>query len=77
MGELRELIRKGYNTIDQIKRISRSGMGPCQGRTCRQLIMQELAAATGSKMADMPMSTFRPPVKPIKLGTIAGGESNE
>ena len=77
MGELRELIRKGYNTIDEIKRISRAGMGPCQGRTCRQLIMQELAAATGSKMADMPMSTFRPPIKPIKLGTIAGGEDNE
>ncbi|OGO76991.1 MAG: hypothetical protein A2Y23_03160 [Clostridiales bacterium GWB2_37_7] len=77
LGELRELIRKGYNTIDEIRRISRAGMGPCQGRTCRQLIMQELAAATGKKMSEMPISTFRPPVKPIKLGTIAGGERGE
>ncbi len=77
LGELRELIRKGYTTVDEIKRVSRAGMGPCQGRTCRQLIMQELAVATGQKIADLPMSTFRPPVKPIKLGTIAGGADNE
>lgn len=77
LGEIRELIRKGYRSVDEIKRISRAGMGPCQGRTCRQLIMQELAAATGTKMADLRMSTFRPPVKPIKLGALVGGEDNE
>lgn len=77
LGELRELIRKGYTNLDEIKRISRAGMGPCQGRTCRQLIMQELAAATGTKMADLRISTFRPPVKAIKLGAIAGGERGE
>lgn len=77
MGELRELIRKGYHTVDEIRRISRAGMGPCQGRTCRQIIMQELAAATGTKLVDMKTVTFRPPVKPIKLGTIAGGELDE
>ncbi len=81
LGEVRELIRKGYHTIDEIKRISRAGMGPCQGRTCRQLIMQELARATNQKMSEMPMSTFRPPAKPIKLGAVisslGGGECNE
>lgn len=77
LGQLREYIRKGYQTVDEIKRISRAGMGPCQGRTCRQLIMQEIAAATGKKMAELPMSTFRPPVKAIKLGALQGGGDNE
>jgi len=77
LGELRELIRMGYRTLDEVKRISRAGMGPCQGRTCRQLIMQELAKATGQNMKDMPMTTFRPPVKAIKLGALTGGEDNE
>jgi Fe-S-cluster-containing hydrogenase component 2 len=77
LGEIRELIRKGYQSVDEIKRISRAGMGPCQGRTCRQLIMQELAAATGTKMSELRMSTFRPPTKPIKLGAFSGGEDNE
>lgn len=77
LGEIRELIRKGYQSIDEIKRISRAGMGPCQGRTCRQLIMQELASATGKKMSELRMSTFRPPAKPIKLGALVGGDDNE
>jgi len=77
LGEIREYIRKGYRSIDEIKRISRAGMGPCQGRTCRQLIMQELSKATGQGMSDLRMSTFRPPTKPIKLGALVGGEVNE
>ncbi|MDD4835265.1 MAG: (2Fe-2S)-binding protein [Lutispora sp.] len=77
MGELRDLIRMGYRSVDEIKRISRAGMGPCQGRTCRQLIMQELAKATNQDMKDMPMTTFRPPVKTIKLGALLGGDKDE
>ena len=77
LGEVRDLISKGYTTIDEIKRISRAGMGSCQGRTCRQLIMQEISNMTGEKPADMRMSTFRPPAKPIKLGLLLGGDSNE
>ncbi|MDD3831120.1 MAG: (2Fe-2S)-binding protein [Clostridia bacterium] len=71
LGELREYIRKGYTTLDEIKRITRAGMGPCQGRTCRQLIMNEIAKLTGVKPQDQLMSTFRPPVKPVKLGFYA------
>lgn len=77
LGQIRELIRKGYQSLDEIKRISRAGMGPCQGRTCRQLIMQEIAAATGVKMSEQKMSTFRPPAKPIKLGALLGGDDHE
>lgn len=77
LGEIREYIRKGYRTLDEIKRISRAGMGPCQGRTCRQLIMQEIAKATGENMAEQKMSTFRPPAKPVKLRFFLGGDSDE
>ena len=35
-----DCIRAGYCTIDEIKRVTRAGMGPCQGRTCRMLIAQ-------------------------------------
>lgn len=75
-GEVRALIEKGCTSVDEIKRLSRAGMGPCQGRTCRQLIMQEIAAMTGVKPADQPMSTFRPPVKPIKMGMLLDSEDN-
>ncbi len=77
LGEIRELIRKGYKTVEEIKRISRCGMGPCQGRTCQQLIMEEIAKATGEHIENIKVHTYRPPILPIKLGKIHGGEKNE
>jgi len=77
LGELRELIRQGYRTPDEIKRVSRAGMGPCQGRTCRLLILQEAAKMTGVPPADIPVPTFRPPVKPIPLGLMLREEELE
>lgn len=76
---LMETIADGYETIDEIKRATRAGMGPCQGRTCRQLIAQEISRIYGIPMEEVLMPTFRPPVKPITMGMMAdayeeGGE---
>lgn len=69
--KLMEVIAEGYETIDEIKRVTRAGMGPCQGRTCRQLIAQELSKIYGVPMEEVLMPTFRPPVKPISMGALA------
>ncbi|MFZ7103163.1 MAG: (2Fe-2S)-binding protein [Peptococcaceae bacterium] len=74
LEDIRKLISQGYQTLDEIKRVSRAGMGPCQGRTCRMIIAQELAKAYGVSVEEVLVPTFRPPVKPIKLGILAGGE---
>lgn len=66
-----ECIADGYETLDEIKRVTRAGMGPCQGRTCRHLIALELSRIYGVPMEDVLMTTFRPPVKPISLGALA------
>ena len=66
-----QCIEDGYRTIDEIKRVTRAGMGPCQGRTCRLLIAQELSRALGVPMEEVLMSTFRPPTKPITMGALA------
>jgi len=66
-----DCIADGYRTIDEIKRVTRAGMGPCQGRTCRQLIAMELSRAYGVPMEDVLMPTFRPPTKPMSLGALA------
>ncbi len=77
LGEIREYIRKGYQTVEEIKRISRCGMGPCQGRTCEPLILEEIARATGKDVADLKVHSRRPPTVPIKLGRLVGGEDDE
>ncbi len=66
-----QCIEDGYQTIDEIKRVTRAGMGPCQGRTCRLLIAQELSRAYHVPMEEVLMSTFRPPTKPISMGALA------
>ncbi len=66
-----QCIESGCRTIDEIKRVTRAGMGPCQGRTCRMLIAQELSSYYGIPLEDVLMPTFRPPTKPISMGALA------
>ena len=66
-----EWIEEGCRTIDEIKRVTRAGMGPCQGRTCRMLIAQELSAYYKIPMEEVLMPTFRPPVRPVPMGVLA------
>ncbi len=74
MGEVREWIAKGYDTFDELKRLLRVGMGPCQGRGCREIIMREIAKAKGIPVSAVDPGIFRPPVKPVKLGVLASCE---
>ncbi|MBN2260407.1 MAG: (2Fe-2S)-binding protein [Clostridiales bacterium] len=78
LKEVRDLIREGYTEPDEIKRILRTGMGPCQGRTCGPLILREVAIMTGRTIDEIVPFTYRPPSKGIKMGAIAkGGELND
>ena len=78
LKEVRDLIKEGYVTYDEIKTITRIGMGPCQGKTCGQLVMREIALSTGQNMKDIKFQTTRPPVVGVKLGLIAKeGRNNE
>ena len=71
IDEIREWIARGYDTFDELKRELRVGMGPCQGRGCRDIILREIAKATGKQIADLSTGAIRPPVKPIKISLLA------
>ncbi|MGI6620002.1 MAG: (2Fe-2S)-binding protein [Bacillota bacterium] len=71
LGEIRKAIREGATTLDEVKRITRAGMGPCQGRTCRLLVAGELARYHGKHVSEILQSKYRPPVKPVKMGDLA------
>ncbi len=76
LEEIREWIAQGYRDLNEIKRISRAGMGPCQGRTCRNHLLRELAKAAGKPVEEMGLTTFRPPTKPLKIGKVLGVEED-
>ena len=71
LEEIREWVEKGYTDMEELKRATRAGMGPCQGRTCRTHIIRELAKAAGVQPGELANASFRPPVKPVSLKTLA------
>jgi pyridine nucleotide-disulfide oxidoreductase/sarcosine oxidase alpha subunit family protein len=56
---------------DVVKRLTRAGMGPCQGRRCREQIAALIALGSGSALADIALATYRPPVRPLRLAQLA------
>ncbi|MCD6436519.1 MAG: (2Fe-2S)-binding protein [Clostridiales bacterium] len=78
LKEVRDLINEGYTEPNEIKKILRTGMGPCQGRTCGPLIIREVARMTGRTIEEVTAFTFRPPSKGIKMNAISkGGELDD
>lgn len=77
LTDIRKMIEKGYHNPQVIKRLTRCGMGPCQGSTCRELLFKEVAAATGKSVGDLEMTTYRPPTKPIKIKSMLGVDNND
>jgi thioredoxin reductase len=56
---------------DAVKRLTRAGMGPCQGRRCREQIAALMALGSDAALADIPLATYRPPVRPLRLAQLA------
>ncbi|MDN5359684.1 MAG: hypothetical protein PWQ84_747 [Thermotogaceae bacterium] len=77
LGTIRELIRQGYTTLEEIKRIARCGMGPCQGKTCTPLIAREIAAITGKDIHEIMKQNHRPPFGGITFEEIVSGRDEE
>jgi NADPH-dependent 2,4-dienoyl-CoA reductase/sulfur reductase-like enzyme len=69
--DLGSLIADGPPNQDQVKRLTRAGMGPCQGRRCREQVALTLAQAAGIPVAEVPLALHRPPVRPLPLQVMA------
>jgi sarcosine oxidase subunit alpha len=70
-ADIRYSIEEGYEGMELLKRYATVGMGPCQGKICADLVMRAQAEATGSRLTNAKRTTSRPPVRPVKLETLA------
>lgn len=68
---LATLAADGPSHPDQIKRLTRAGMGQCQGRRCRDQVRCILAKVDGVPLDQVPVASFRAPVRPVPLGVLA------
>ncbi|MGH2585007.1 MAG: FAD-dependent oxidoreductase, partial [Dehalococcoidia bacterium] len=64
----------GVEHPDEVKRVSRAGMGLCQGRGCRPLVAGLLATRGGQPLATLPLASYRPPVRSLPLSALATEE---
>ena len=72
-GEIRAAIQNGMTTLNGIKRVTRAGMGLCQGQTCQRLVTRLLAEELGYSATEIEPTTARAPVRPIPLAAFATG----
>jgi NAD(P)H-nitrite reductase large subunit len=78
--EIRNAIRAGARSVTEVKRWTRSGMGICQGRSCRRLVERIIAEELGIKPEEVEISSFRQPVRPVSIRAMEderGSDSNQ
>lgn len=72
-GEILEAMEMGAETLNEVKRVTRAGMGLCQGRICRRLVMQIYGQTMGKRPEEIQPTTYRPPIRPLTIETLASG----
>ncbi|MCY4473971.1 MAG: NAD(P)/FAD-dependent oxidoreductase [Chloroflexi bacterium] len=62
---------------NQVKRLTRAGTGTCQGRNCREQVALLLAEESNTDIADVPLSTYRAPLRPLPLNVLWPDDESE
>lgn len=74
--DIRALIREGCRDINEIKTVTRAGMGPCGGKTCAALI-ERLFHEEGIPAEEITGEVKRPLFIEVPLGAFAGTTRDE
>lgn len=61
-------IASGWETVDAVKRATRIGFGPCQGRRCVPWLAARLELSVDDPLAQI---TPRPPLVPVPISVLA------
>ncbi len=69
--DLRSLAADGPINQDQVKRLTRAGMGACQGRRCREQVQVLLAMQGNQETGSVAMPSYRAPLRPLPLNVLS------
>jgi NADPH-dependent 2,4-dienoyl-CoA reductase/sulfur reductase-like enzyme len=72
LGEVKAALADGAADMKEVKRMTRIGMGNCQGRMCGPALQEIIAREKGLPPDRVGFLNPRPPVRPIPLGVLAG-----
>jgi bacterioferritin-associated ferredoxin len=71
IDEIETAIQMGASTFDDIKRLTRCGMGPCQSKVCMNPVRKMLSENLEKPLSEIPPSRMRMPLKVTRLGVLA------
>ena len=77
LDDVRHAVAGGFHDIEEVKRYTGLGTGPCEGKECMALCAFVLARETGATTSSARPFTARPPVLPVSLGVLAAIDSSE
>jgi NADPH-dependent 2,4-dienoyl-CoA reductase/sulfur reductase-like enzyme len=66
-ADVRRAVALGADSANEVKAITRCGMGDCQGRMCGQLVAHCIARETGRPVAEVGLFPPRPPIFPVPI----------
>jgi NAD(P)H-nitrite reductase large subunit len=72
LKDVRHSIALGYSDIEEVKRYTGFGTGPCQGKECHGLVAALIAEESGQDPAAIEPFTSRSPISPTPLRLLAG-----
>lgn len=70
LGTLEQAAAEGAGSLASIKKLTRAGMGRCQGRYCSGSL--NVILGTSPSKSEDEFFAPRPPVKPVRIGLLAG-----
>ena len=72
VADIANAVAEGYSELELVKRFSTVGMGPSQGRHSALNTARIVAEETDRTLAEVGVTTARPPVYGERLGVLAG-----
>ncbi|MGH7534380.1 MAG: (2Fe-2S)-binding protein, partial [Gemmatimonadales bacterium] len=75
-ADVRRAVALGADSADEIKAMTRCGMGDCQGRMCSHLVAHCLARESGRPVAEVGLFRPRPPILPIPIAALGRQAEN-
>jgi NADPH-dependent 2,4-dienoyl-CoA reductase/sulfur reductase-like enzyme len=72
LAEAEEALADGVGRIGALKRVTRAGMGGCQGRYCGAILAGIAARRGDAELSEADFFAPAAPIKPVTVSTIAG-----
>jgi len=72
LGDIKAALTEDIRDLNELKRMTRCGMGNCQGRLCGPALQEIVARAKDVAPAEITPLAPRPPIRPVPITALAG-----